>query len=86
VVSSFFSFAASRRKKSSSYQPSFGALQYRSRQTLWRATADILTKRIQFCRIARGSVFEVRDHLIAARDQGYLTASSIVMPILYASA
>jgi len=29
---------------------------------------------IQFCRIARGSVFEVRDHLITAQDQGYLTA------------
>ena len=28
---------------------------------------------IQFCRLARGSAFEVRDHLITAADQGYLT-------------
>ena len=27
---------------------------------------------IQFCRHARGSVHEVRDHLIAALDAGYL--------------
>jgi four helix bundle protein len=29
---------------------------------------------IQFCRLARGSAFEVRDHLIISLDQGYLTA------------
>ena len=29
---------------------------------------------IQFCRLARGSAFEVRDHLITSLDQGYLTA------------
>lgn len=29
---------------------------------------------IQFCRLARGSVFEVRDHLITATDQNYITA------------
>ena len=29
---------------------------------------------IQFCRQARGSVFELRDHLITAQDQGYMTA------------
>lgn len=28
---------------------------------------------IQFCRQARGSAYEVRDHLIAARDQGCVT-------------
>jgi four helix bundle protein len=28
---------------------------------------------IQFCRQARGSAFEVRDHLIAALDGGYVT-------------
>jgi four helix bundle protein len=28
---------------------------------------------IQYCRLARGSAFEVRDHLITALDQGYLT-------------
>jgi four helix bundle protein len=28
---------------------------------------------IQFCRQARGSAFEVRDHLITAFDEGYLT-------------
>ena len=28
---------------------------------------------IQFCRLARGSAFEVRDHLITALDQEYLT-------------
>lgn len=27
---------------------------------------------IQFCRHARGSAYEVRDHLIAARDSGYI--------------
>lgn len=30
---------------------------------------------IQFCRIARGSAFEVRDHLIAAEDGNYISAS-----------
>jgi four helix bundle protein len=29
---------------------------------------------IQFCRQARGSVFELRDHLITVQDQGYMTA------------
>jgi four helix bundle protein len=29
---------------------------------------------IQFCRLARGSAFEVRDHLITALDQSYVTA------------
>jgi len=29
---------------------------------------------IQFCRQARGSAFEVRDHLVTAQDEGYLTA------------
>jgi len=28
---------------------------------------------IQFCRQARGSAFEVRDHLIAAHDAGHIT-------------
>ena len=28
---------------------------------------------IQFCRQARGSAFEVRDHLTTAFDQGYIT-------------
>ena len=28
---------------------------------------------IQFCRQARGSAFEARDHLIAALDSGYIT-------------
>ena len=27
---------------------------------------------IQFCRLARGSAFELRDHLVTALDQGYL--------------
>jgi four helix bundle protein len=27
---------------------------------------------IQFCRFARGSIYELRDHLITAADQGYL--------------
>jgi four helix bundle protein len=30
---------------------------------------------IQFCRTARGSVFEVRDHLISAEDQNYISAA-----------
>lgn len=30
---------------------------------------------IQFCRTARGSAFEVRDHLITAEDQKYISAS-----------
>jgi four helix bundle protein len=30
---------------------------------------------IQFCRMARGSVCEVRDHLITARDQDYISSS-----------
>jgi|SRR5580658_2202110 four helix bundle protein len=30
---------------------------------------------IQFCRTARGSAFEVRDHLITAEDQNYISAS-----------
>lgn len=30
---------------------------------------------IQFCRTARGSAFEVRDHLIAAEDENYISAS-----------
>jgi four helix bundle protein len=30
---------------------------------------------IQFCRTARGSAFEVRDHLITARDQDYISSS-----------
>jgi four helix bundle protein len=29
---------------------------------------------IQFCRLARGSVYELRDHLTAAVDQAYITA------------
>jgi four helix bundle protein len=29
---------------------------------------------IQFCRLARGSAYEVRDHLITATDQNYITA------------
>jgi len=29
---------------------------------------------IQFCRLARGSAYELRDHLITAEDEGYLTA------------
>lgn len=28
---------------------------------------------IQFCRLARGSAYEVRDHLITATDQHYIT-------------
>jgi four helix bundle protein len=28
---------------------------------------------IQFCRLARGSAYEVRDHLITATDQNYIT-------------
>jgi four helix bundle protein len=28
---------------------------------------------IQFCRLARGSACELRDHLITAEDEGYLT-------------
>src|SRR6266568_2730064 len=28
---------------------------------------------IQFCRQSRGSVFEVRDHLITAKDEGYMS-------------
>jgi four helix bundle protein len=30
---------------------------------------------IQFCRTARGSAFEVRDHLIAAEDENYISVS-----------
>ena len=30
---------------------------------------------IKFCRTARGSAFEVRDHLIAAEDENYISAS-----------
>jgi len=30
---------------------------------------------IQFCRIARGSAYELLDHLIACNDQGYLDES-----------
>jgi len=30
---------------------------------------------IQFCRTARGSAFEVRDHLITAEDQNYISPS-----------
>lgn len=30
---------------------------------------------IQFCRTARGSAFEVRDHLITAEDQSYISSS-----------
>lgn len=30
---------------------------------------------IQFCRTARGSAFEVRDHLITAEDQNYISSS-----------
>jgi four helix bundle protein len=30
---------------------------------------------IQFCRTARGSAFEVRDHLITAEDQNYISAA-----------
>jgi four helix bundle protein len=30
---------------------------------------------IQFCGTARGSAFEVRDHLIAAEDENYISAS-----------
>jgi four helix bundle protein len=30
---------------------------------------------IQFCRTAHGSAFEVRDHLIAAEDENYISAS-----------
>jgi four helix bundle protein len=30
---------------------------------------------IQFCRTARGSAFEVRDHLIAAEDLDYISAA-----------
>jgi four helix bundle protein len=29
---------------------------------------------IQFCRLARGSAYEVRDHLITAIDQNYISA------------
>jgi four helix bundle protein len=29
---------------------------------------------IQFCRLARGSAYEVRDHLITATDQRYISA------------
>jgi four helix bundle protein len=32
---------------------------------------------IQFCRMARGSAFEVRDHLITARDQYYISSSEL---------
>ena len=28
---------------------------------------------IQFCRLARGSAYEIRDHLITAKDQGFLS-------------
>ncbi|HGY54677.1 MAG TPA: four helix bundle protein [Caldithrix abyssi] len=28
---------------------------------------------IQFCRMARGSLFETLDHLICARDEGYIS-------------
>ena len=28
---------------------------------------------IQFCRLARGSIYELRDHLSTAADQGYVT-------------
>jgi len=28
---------------------------------------------VQFCRVARGSAFEVRDHLIAAEDEGFIS-------------
>ena len=28
---------------------------------------------IQFCRLARGSAYEARDHLITARDQAFIT-------------
>ena len=30
---------------------------------------------VQFCRIARGSAYELLDHLIACKDQGYLEES-----------
>ncbi len=30
---------------------------------------------VQFCRIARGSAYELLDHLIACQDQGYLDES-----------
>ena len=30
---------------------------------------------IQFCRQARGSAYEVRDHFVTAQDQSYLTAT-----------
>jgi|SRR5271165_1462340 len=30
---------------------------------------------IQFCRMAHGSAFEVRDHLITAQDQDYISSS-----------
>ena len=29
---------------------------------------------IQFCRISRGSLFEILDHLITSMDSGYITA------------
>lgn len=32
---------------------------------------------VQFCRQARGSLYELRDHLITCKDQGYQTASRV---------
>ncbi|HEX4002613.1 MAG TPA: four helix bundle protein [Candidatus Acidoferrales bacterium] len=55
---------------------------------LWRAAMSITAniaegfgrfsyrENIQFCRQARGSVFEVRDHLTSALDAGYLPAQT----------
>lgn len=31
---------------------------------------------IQFCRVARGSLFETKDHLIIARDENYIDKST----------
>jgi four helix bundle protein len=41
-------------------------------EDFWRYSYQ---ENIQFCRTARGSAFEVRDHLIAAEDENYISAS-----------
>jgi four helix bundle protein len=56
------------------------ALGQQMRRALTSITANIAERfgrysfqeNMQFCRLARGSAYEVRDHLITAHDQGYI--------------
>jgi len=56
------------------------ALAQQSRRAATSVTANIaegfghysFQENIQFCRQARGSAYEIRDHLITALDQGYI--------------